>query len=143
MLVCLLFSMRFHNLKKSPVFTRTAKHCKSRESSSKISSTQGGVAALVRVAEGPSEPRCGEEIKTERRRFSNFPCPVRIHHVSFVLNHLECAQLYRSTPFADSCAPSVHQIAFQKRAPSSSTTDYFRDSRNPSMLETKRGHHFP
>jgi|HubBroStandDraft_6_1064221.scaffolds.fasta_scaffold02576_15 hypothetical protein len=63
------------------------------------------------------------------RRFANFPCPVRTHHVSFVLNHLERAQLYRSTPFAESCAPSVHQIAFRKRAPTSPTTDYFRDSR--------------
>ena len=39
------------------------------------------------------------------RRFANFSCPVRIHHASFVLNDLECAQLHRITPFAESCAP--------------------------------------
>jgi hypothetical protein len=77
------------------------------------------------------------------RRFANFPCPVRTHHASFVLNHLECAQLHRSNPFAESCAPSVHQIALRKRTPGSPATDYFRDSRKPSMVDTKHGDHFP
>jgi hypothetical protein len=43
------------------------------------------------------------------RRFANFPCPVRTHHVSFVLNDLECSQLREMTSFAGYCAPAVHQ----------------------------------
>jgi len=35
------------------------------------------------------------------RRFANFSCPVRTHHASFVLNHLECAHLHKITPFAE------------------------------------------
>ena len=45
--------MRFDDVKKSPVFTRVIKHSKSQEISSKISSTQGCVSALVHGAEGP------------------------------------------------------------------------------------------
>src|ERR1700721_3798128 len=44
-----------------------------------------------------------------RRRFAKSTCPVRTHHVSFVLNHLECSHLRRITLFADYCAPTVHQ----------------------------------
>jgi hypothetical protein len=43
------------------------------------------------------------------RRFAKSTCPVRTHHVSFVLNHLECSHLRRITLFADYCAPTVHQ----------------------------------
>src|SRR6266403_5857224 len=43
------------------------------------------------------------------RRFARFSCPVRTHHTSFVLNDLECARLHRITPFAECCAPIVHQ----------------------------------
>ncbi len=48
------------------------------------------------------------------RRFANFSCPFRIHHASFVLNHLDCAHLRRNTPFADYCAPTVHQKIFPR-----------------------------
>jgi hypothetical protein len=47
-----------------------------------------------------------------RRRFANFSCPVRIHHVSFVLNHLRRCHLRRIASFAGYSAPRVHQQAF-------------------------------
>ena len=40
------------------------------------------------------------------RRFAKSTCPVRTHHVSFVLNHLEFAHLHGITLFAD----YVHQL---------------------------------
>jgi hypothetical protein len=41
----------------------------------------------------------------ERRRFADFPCPVRTHLASFVLNDLEGSQLRKMTSFAGYCAP--------------------------------------
>src|SRR6266403_2356613 len=44
-----------------------------------------------------------------RRRFAKSTCPVRTHHVSFVLNNLRRSQLRHMLSFATYCAPTVHQ----------------------------------
>ncbi|SRR6266568_2976844 len=43
------------------------------------------------------------------RRFAKSTCPVRTHHVSFVLNDFARCQLRRIIPFASYSAPRVHQ----------------------------------
>ncbi len=82
---------------------------KSVEISSKISSTRGGVPALVRGTEGPSEARCCWREKWSGAGLLNLPALFALadfHLFSVIYAALSCAAM---CTFAGYSAPRVHQ----------------------------------
>src|SRR6185295_7555446 len=57
-------------------------------------------SALVRVTEGPSQPRCCEQRRREQRRFANLTNPVLAHRCSRLLLELRAPSCSGMAPFA-------------------------------------------